>query len=83
MTGHPTKAPSLYMCAALLLLAGCAQSPDELNRNAQRGLLRHEYFVECMKLLPAGPQTTHYNDWNEVVSACDSAAYYQSIQAVP
>lgn len=83
MTDAITKAPMLYTFAALLLLAGCAQSPDELNQKARRGFLRHQYFVECMKLLPAGPVTTRYNDWDEVVSACDTAAYYQSIQAVP
>ena len=27
-------------------------------------------FKECLKALPAGPEQTHYNDWNEVVREC-------------
>lgn len=39
---------------------------------------RQRIFKECMESLPDGPQTTHYNDWSEVVDSCDDAAYYQS-----
>jgi hypothetical protein len=31
-------------------------------------------FFECLRSLPAGPQATKYNDWDEVVQACDSVS---------
>lgn len=31
-------------------------------------------FFECMKALPAGPQSTKYNDWDEVVAECRNTA---------
>ena len=42
--------------------------------------IRREVFKECMKSLPAGPASTHYNDWDEVVQACEETAYHQSIR---
>ena len=42
--------------------------------------LRHKYFIECLEKAPAGPISTHYNDWSEVVSECASASYYQSLR---
>lgn len=57
-----------------MLAGGCADTtgPDQC--------LRREIFQQCMKALPAGPQATKYNDWDEVVSQCESAAYYQSLR---
>ena len=43
---------------------------------------RQEIFFKCMKALPAGPQATKYNDWDEVVSECGSQAYYMSLEWV-
>lgn len=75
---------------ALLLLAGCDSNSmskmeiaNKLNTNPIRDVcLQKVYFDDCMKALPAGPTSTNYNDWSEVVSACtDSAkelAYRQS-----
>ena len=40
--------------------------------------LRRELFKECMELLPAGPDSTVYSDWDEVVEECGIRAYYQS-----
>jgi len=40
--------------------------------------LRAERFDACMKALPAGPVSTQYNDWSEVVDSCETAAYRQS-----
>lgn len=42
--------------------------------------LRAERFDACMKALPAGPVSTQYNDWSEVVDSCESAAYRQSLK---
>lgn len=42
--------------------------------------LRQELFEKCMKSLPAGPVSTQYNDWDEVVAECSSAAYLSAIR---
>lgn len=67
-----------YALALILALSVSAcDAPDEPSyaTNQQK---RQELFQACLKALPAGPQTTHYNDWDEVVDSCESAAYYQS-----
>ena len=55
-----------------VLAGGCTETtgPDQC--------LRREIFQQCMKALPASPQATKYNDWDEVVAQCESVAYYQS-----
>ncbi len=68
---------TLIGAASLLtavLAGGCMEStgPDQC--------LRREIFQQCMKALPAGPQATKYNDWDEVVGECESVAYYQSLK---
>lgn len=35
-------------------------------------------FLKCMSILPAGPETTKYNDWDEVVSECNRISFYQA-----
>ncbi len=42
--------------------------------------LRATLFKECMAGLPKGPSSTHYNDWDDVVDSCETAAYYQSLR---
>lgn len=39
---------------------------------------RQKRFDACMAILPAGPVSTMYNDWDEVVESCDMAALRQS-----
>lgn len=39
--------------------------------------------MECLRTAPAGPQSTKYNDWDEVVEACGSEAYYIALQLEP
>jgi hypothetical protein len=68
---------------ALCALTGCNPAPPDLAKMAERGRVRHELFVECMNLLPAGPQATKYNDWDEVVDACSSNAFYKANGLVP
>ncbi|WYV99773.1 hypothetical protein Roomu2_00093 [Pseudomonas phage vB_PpuM-Roomu-2] len=41
--------------------------------------LQAKAFTECMKVLPAGPKETVYNDWDEVVDSCRAAAREQAI----
>ena len=60
-----------------LLLSAC----DPPTRNAHVDQCkRAELFEACMKLLPAGPQSTQYNDWDDVVSACNRQAYQNSLR---
>lgn len=80
MNEHKTGG-GFFACSALLgalLLAGCTKSDFVAPKVDQ--CLRREIFEGCMKLLPAGPQSTQYNDWSEVVEECESAAYYQALR---
>ena len=64
--------------ALTLALAACdgpigVSTPDQCMRPA--------LFASCMRALPAGPVVSQqYNDWDEVVAACESAAYRQSLR---
>lgn len=60
--------------SASLIVAGCS---DEMRTDPDQ-CLRVELFRECMRSVPAGPVSTKYNDWSEVVSECGSQSYYQS-----
>ena len=73
MTEH-TRMAAL---AAVLLLTACASEPADPHE-AARGLLRAKLSQRCMESLPAGPQSTHYNDWSEVVDSCTQNAWYQA-----
>lgn len=67
--------------ATLFVLTGCAKTPETLAKEAprreERAAYRQAAFYSCMKSLPAGPVSTQYNDWDEVVSTCDNVSYYQ------
>lgn len=58
---------TLSICAALLLLAGC-EPPQQTWHYDQT--LRQHLFLMCLEKAPAGPQSTRYNDWSEVVDEC-------------
>jgi hypothetical protein len=60
----------------LVAIAGCEKTKVEEAVDLQKGALRRELFAECMKLLPAGPNHTKYNDWAEVVETCNSHSLY-------
>jgi len=61
----------------LLALAGCDQ-PKYHHDQA----LRTRLFFRCLQALPAGPRSTQYNDWNEVVSECGDQAYDMATRCV-
>jgi hypothetical protein len=63
---------------SLLLLAACHDDKPFIDERVANQCLRRELFNECMKMLPAGPVATKYNDWDEVVAECGSQAYYMS-----
>ena len=62
----------------MILLAGCNDYP----RYVTDQQLRQELFFKCMQALPAGPQATKYNDWDEVVSECGTQAEWLAKRCV-
>lgn len=72
--------------AVACILTGCGEwesatpgadaSPWKAFRDKE---VQARIFTDCMKVLPAGPKETVYNDWDEVVDSCRAAAYEQSI----
>ena len=65
---------TLLAVVAIIALAACEapNGPDQC--------MRQQKFDACMKALPAGPVSPHYNDWSEVVEACGTEAYRQSLR---
>lgn len=41
---------------------------------AAKNVIAERIFLECLKSAPAGPNVTKYNDWDELVDACEDAA---------
>jgi len=70
----------------VMLLTACGQHSSESTAYAsdvndvivKDVCMQREVFNECMKALPAGPQSTKYNDWDEVVKECRHTARYLS-----
>ena len=67
---------NLKILIGLILITSCSCEP--IDRIVRDECLQREIFKECMNSLPAGPTTTHYNDWDEVVKACELVAHRQS-----
>ena len=67
----------LLILTIIVLLMGCER---EFCQSMPDNTDRQRIFKECMQLLPKGPEKTHYNDWDEVVEACDETAAYQANQ---
>ena len=61
---------NLKILIGLILITSC--KPQD--RTIRDRCLEREIFKECMNSLPAGPVSTHYNDWDEVVKACAKVA---------
>jgi hypothetical protein len=70
------KTGALLLLVGSMGLLGCDKMYPEQPVTDQ--CMRRAIFAQCMKLLPAGPKATHYNDWDEVVKQCDDTAYYQA-----
>lgn len=60
----------------LLLLAACQPHADGtvIIRQDLDQCRRVEIFERCLQLAPAGPQSTKYNDWAEVIDQCEGMA---------
>ena len=72
----------LTLLTSLLLITSCeiVDSTKIVDRTMPDKCLQREIFKECMESLPAGPASTHYNDWDEVVSQCREVAFYHSLR---
>lgn len=70
---------TLIIIVFLLSLIGCSEDKCQLKYDHE---LKREIFFQCMKALPAGPQATKYNDWDEVVSECGTQASYMAYKRV-
>jgi hypothetical protein len=67
---------ALLILLAITALTGCDQTQTVMRDQC----LRQQIFMQCMAALPAGPKATMYNDWDEVVGACESTAAYQALR---
>lgn len=65
---------------AALMLVGCDKPPQSMREVDQ--CLRREIFMQCLAAVPKGPESTRYNDWDEVVSQCGSQAYYTALRRI-
>lgn len=66
---------------SVLILMGCDKD-ETLEKIKSKTCIdqckRTVLFQQCLKIVPKGPQTTKYNDWDEVIQKCESSAYFQS-----
>ncbi len=70
----------LVVILGTALLVGCGPLPESKMPSQSDQCMRAELFQACLKALPAGPASTQYNDWDEVVDSCSSNAYYTSMR---
>lgn len=68
----------VMIALAVMLLSGCQKYPEYVLDQKERKHL----FAQCMASLPEGPTSTTYNDWDEVVSECDTTAREQSMVCI-
>lgn len=71
-----SKLTTAVIILSTIVLSACGDITNPKWQTDQ--LMRQKLFKECMALLPAGPQSTKYNDWDEVVDQCDDIARWQS-----
>lgn len=69
--------------ALAVLLGGCGDSPPSKHQTREADqCLRREVFMQCLSVVPKGPEVTKYNDWDEVVAECAQSAYYISLRQI-
>lgn len=65
---------AIIVAASCLAMQGCGSRSRRVESDRDNCLYQAQ-FRECMELLPAGPQRTHYNDVDDAVDACADRAY--------
>jgi hypothetical protein len=72
---------NLVVILSVLVLSACSDDKPILkSANIVDQCLRNKLFEQCLKVVPAGPLATKYNDWDEVISTCGGEAYRQSLR---
>ena len=66
--------------AAITLALALTACDGSIGVSTPDQCMRAALFASCMRALPAGPVSSQYNDWDEVVATCESAAYRQSLR---
>lgn len=66
--------------AAIALALALAACDGSIGVSTPDQCMRAELFSACLRALPAGPAAPQFSDWDEVVAACESAAYHQSLR---
>lgn len=56
------------------MLAGCTPREEHIIDQC----MRRQIFFACLNALPKGPDSTKYNDWDDVVGECGTQAAMQS-----
>lgn len=76
-----TKLAAL-VCA--VSLAGCDDHQQVIAKRTEAydQCVRAELFQACLAAVPAGPQATKYNDWDELVSECGEQARVMSFRPI-
>lgn len=64
----------IILCAIMIVSLAACSPPTEV-RFVDKAVER-EQFNSCLANAPAGPASTKYNDWDELVYACRSTATY-------
>ena len=64
----------IVVAVVLAQMVGCSKGGVLEPAYGYDQCLRREILKECMANLPAGPVSTKYNDWDEVVSECGTQA---------
>lgn len=67
----------IFPLLLLIFLAGCTE--DRRPKYAVSQAKRQEVFERCLSKIPAGPVSVKYNDWDEVIKACDKIAKSQAM----
>lgn len=70
----------LALLFSVLVLTACGDKPVYESKNVVDQCLRNKLFEQCLKVVPAGPLATKYNDWDEVIETCGVEAYRQSLR---
>ena len=71
-----------YLIVILFLVTGCGLSDEQRQEMITTGELRHELFVECMRL-SAKITRQGDDDVSDIISECGSQAYYMSVVMTP
>lgn len=71
---YKTKKALRFGVSALIVLLAACDIPKAPEYDTPDMKLRSDLFFKCLKMAPAGPVATKYNDWSEVVEQCGDEA---------